>query len=119
MIRVTIFRRRSARARNAARSSPRRKNCSAKSVIRKPPSPTSLARLACRRPISIVLHRQVGDQSGGRAPDDERGREAAREIALGSGSAAERLRALVMTIETMNAARYLSDRKLHDMVERR
>jgi len=43
--------------------------------------------------------------------------EAAREIALGSGSAAERLRALVMTIETMNAARYLSDRKLHDMVE--
>jgi AcrR family transcriptional regulator len=43
--------------------------------------------------------------------------EAAREIALGSGGAAERLRALVMTIETMNAARYLSDRKLHDMVE--
>jgi AcrR family transcriptional regulator len=43
--------------------------------------------------------------------------EAAREIALGPGSAAERLRALVMTIETMNAARYVSDRKLHDMVE--
>ena len=37
--------------------------------------------------------------------------EAAREIALGSGSAAERLRALVMTIETMNAACYFSDRK--------
>jgi AcrR family transcriptional regulator len=43
--------------------------------------------------------------------------EAAREIALGSGGAAERLRALVITIETMNAARYVSDRKLHDMVE--
>jgi hypothetical protein len=27
------------------------------------------------------------------------------------------LRALVTTIETMNAARYVSDRKLHDMVE--
>ena len=43
--------------------------------------------------------------------------EAAREIALGSGGAAERLRALVITIETMNAARYVSDRKLHDMVK--
>jgi AcrR family transcriptional regulator len=43
--------------------------------------------------------------------------EAARKIALGSDSAAERLRALVITIETMNAARYMSDRKLHDMVE--
>lgn len=43
--------------------------------------------------------------------------QAAREIALGAGSAAERLRALVMTIETMNAACYLSDRELRDMVE--
>ncbi len=40
-----------------------------------------------------------------------------REIALGPGGGAERPRALVMTIETMNAACYLSDRKLHDIIE--
>ncbi len=43
--------------------------------------------------------------------------DAARKIAEGSGGAAERLRALVTTNEAMNAARYVSDRKLHDMVE--
>ncbi len=43
--------------------------------------------------------------------------ESYSEIVIVAGSAAERLRALVMTIETMNAARYLSDRKLRDMVE--
>jgi AcrR family transcriptional regulator len=43
--------------------------------------------------------------------------EAARAIARGPGSAAERLRALITTNEAMNAARYISDRKLHDMVE--
>ena len=43
--------------------------------------------------------------------------EAAFAIARGPGSAAERLRALVTTNEAMNAARYISDRKLHDMVE--
>jgi hypothetical protein len=40
-----------------------------------------------------------------------------REIALGPGGGAERPRALAMTIETMNAARYLSDRNPHDMIE--
>jgi AcrR family transcriptional regulator len=43
--------------------------------------------------------------------------EAARKIAQGPGSAAERLRALVTTNEAMNEARYVTDRKLHDMVE--
>ena len=43
--------------------------------------------------------------------------EAARGIAGGPGLAAERLRALITTNEAMNAARYISDRKLHDMVE--
>lgn len=42
---------------------------------------------------------------------------AARRIAHGAGSAAERLRALVLSIESMNADRYIADRKLHDMVE--
>jgi AcrR family transcriptional regulator len=43
--------------------------------------------------------------------------DAAGAIAHGPGSASERLRALVTTNEEMNAARYISDRKLHDMVE--
>jgi AcrR family transcriptional regulator len=43
--------------------------------------------------------------------------EASRRIALGPGAATERLRALVTTNEAMNAARYVRDRKLHDMVE--
>jgi AcrR family transcriptional regulator len=43
--------------------------------------------------------------------------EAAFAIARGPGSAADRLRALVTNNESMNAARYISDRKLHDMVE--
>jgi len=43
--------------------------------------------------------------------------EAAFAIARGPGTAAERLRALVTANEAMNAARYISDRKLHDMVE--
>lgn len=42
---------------------------------------------------------------------------AAQNIALGPGTASERLRALVLCNETMNASRYLADRKLHDMVE--
>lgn len=41
----------------------------------------------------------------------------ARGIARGPGSAAERLRALILAIETGNAERYVADRKLHDMVE--
>ncbi|QGM47839.1 TetR/AcrR family transcriptional regulator [Methylocystis heyeri] len=43
--------------------------------------------------------------------------EALREIALGPGSASQRLFDLVTANEAMNAARYVSDRKLHDMVE--
>jgi AcrR family transcriptional regulator len=43
--------------------------------------------------------------------------EAVRKIALGPGSASERLRALVLCNEAMNAERYVADRKLHDMVE--
>lgn len=42
---------------------------------------------------------------------------AAQKIAFGPGSAAERLRALVLSNESMNAERYVVDRKLHDMVE--
>ncbi len=43
--------------------------------------------------------------------------EAARKIAEGSESAAERLRSLVTSNEAMNQARYITDRKIHDMVE--
>ncbi len=43
--------------------------------------------------------------------------EALRRIALGPGLAAQRLRALVATNESMNAARYVRERKLHDVVE--
>jgi AcrR family transcriptional regulator len=43
--------------------------------------------------------------------------DAAFAIARGPGSAEERLRLLVTNNEAMNAARYISDRKLHDMVE--
>ncbi|MFO1103944.1 MAG: TetR family transcriptional regulator [Methylocystis sp.] len=43
--------------------------------------------------------------------------QAAQGIAHGPGSAAERLRALILSNETMNAERYVADRKLHDMVE--
>ncbi|MEK4035466.1 TetR family transcriptional regulator [Methylocystis sp. IM3] len=42
---------------------------------------------------------------------------AARRIAHGAGPAAQRLRALILSIESMNADRYIADRKLHDMVE--
>jgi AcrR family transcriptional regulator len=42
---------------------------------------------------------------------------AAEAIAAGPGSAAQRLRALILCVESMNAARYLADRKLHEMVE--
>jgi AcrR family transcriptional regulator len=42
---------------------------------------------------------------------------AARKIAFGPGTAAERLCALVLGNEAMNAERYVADRKLHDMVE--
>jgi AcrR family transcriptional regulator len=38
-------------------------------------------------------------------------------IASGDGPAADRLRALILGNEAMNADRYLADRKLHDMVE--
>jgi len=40
-----------------------------------------------------------------------------RDIAQGPGTASERLRALVLANEAMNAARYVKDRKMHDMVE--
>ncbi|HMK90470.1 MAG TPA: TetR family transcriptional regulator [Methylocystis sp.] len=43
--------------------------------------------------------------------------DAARAIATGSGSAAERLRALITTNERMNAERYVSERRLHEMVD--
>ena len=42
---------------------------------------------------------------------------AAQKIVLGPGSAAERLRALIVAVEAMNAERYVADRKIHDMVE--
>jgi len=42
---------------------------------------------------------------------------AAHKIAHGRGRASERLRALVLGNESMNAERYLVDRKLHEMVE--
>ncbi|PPD45157.1 MAG: TetR family transcriptional regulator [Methylocystis sp.] len=42
---------------------------------------------------------------------------AAEKIAYGPGLASERLRALVLGAESMNAERYLADRKLHEMVE--
>lgn len=41
----------------------------------------------------------------------------AQGIARGQGSAAERLRALILAIEAGNAARYVADRKIHEMVE--
>jgi len=41
---------------------------------------------------------------------------AAEAIASGPGSAADRVRALVRTVNTMNAERYIDDRKLHEMV---
>lgn len=41
----------------------------------------------------------------------------AQRIATGPGTASDRLRALVLCNETMNADRYLGDRKMHDMVE--
>jgi AcrR family transcriptional regulator len=43
--------------------------------------------------------------------------EAAEKIAIGSGTAAERLRQVIKTNEVMSAERYISDRKLHDMVD--
>lgn len=43
--------------------------------------------------------------------------QAAQNIARGPGSAEERLRALILSNEAMNAERYVADRKLHDMVE--
>lgn len=43
--------------------------------------------------------------------------QAAQSIAHGSGSAAQRLRALILSNESMNAERYVADRKIHDMVE--
>jgi AcrR family transcriptional regulator len=41
----------------------------------------------------------------------------AEQIAAGSGSASERMRALIKTTEAMNSERYIDERKLHDMVE--
>jgi AcrR family transcriptional regulator len=43
--------------------------------------------------------------------------QAAQSIAHGPGSAEERLRAVILSNEAMNADRYVADRKLHDMVE--
>jgi AcrR family transcriptional regulator len=42
--------------------------------------------------------------------------EAARAISEEAGPAAERLRRLIQTVERMNAERYVSDFKLHEMV---
>jgi len=42
---------------------------------------------------------------------------AAQTIAQGPGCAADRLRALIVANEKMNAERYVGDRKIHDMVE--
>jgi AcrR family transcriptional regulator len=42
---------------------------------------------------------------------------AAEKIAAGSGTAAERLRQVIKSNESMSAERYISDRKLHDMVD--
>ncbi len=42
---------------------------------------------------------------------------AAKRIAFSPAPASERLRALVLGNEKMNAERYVADRKLHDMVE--
>ncbi|HXY59663.1 MAG TPA: TetR/AcrR family transcriptional regulator [Methylocystis sp.] len=43
--------------------------------------------------------------------------EALAAIVNGPGSATERLRALITTNERMNADRYISERRLHEMVE--
>jgi AcrR family transcriptional regulator len=43
--------------------------------------------------------------------------DAAEKIAKGGGTASERLRQVIKTNETMSAERYISDRKLHDMVD--
>jgi len=43
--------------------------------------------------------------------------QAAQSIAHGCGSAEQRLRALILSNESMNAERYVADRKIHDMVE--
>ena len=43
--------------------------------------------------------------------------QSAQSIAHGPGSADQRLRALILSNEAMNAERYVADRKLHDMVE--
>jgi AcrR family transcriptional regulator len=43
--------------------------------------------------------------------------DAAEKIARGPGTAAERLRQVIKNNEVMNAERYISDRKLHDMVD--
>ncbi len=43
--------------------------------------------------------------------------QAIAKIARGPGAAAERLRAMIAANEAMNAARYVGDRKIHDMVE--
>lgn len=42
---------------------------------------------------------------------------AAQRIAQAPGPAADRLRALILANEAMNAERYVADRKIHDMVE--
>ena len=42
---------------------------------------------------------------------------ALEQIAAGPGDAAERLRAMIVANEAMNAERYVADRKLHDVVE--
>jgi AcrR family transcriptional regulator len=42
---------------------------------------------------------------------------ALEQIALSHGSAGERLRRMILANESMNAERYICDRKLHDMVE--
>jgi AcrR family transcriptional regulator len=43
--------------------------------------------------------------------------EAAEKIAAGPGTAAERLRQIIKNNEVMNGERYISNRKLHDMVD--
>jgi AcrR family transcriptional regulator len=43
--------------------------------------------------------------------------EAARAIMMGTGSAAGRLRELIISVHRMNSERYVGDSKLHEMVE--
>lgn len=71
-------------------------------------SPANIYRFfSAKSEINAAVARQLMDEV----------EEAASKIAQGPGTASERLRALLVAIEAMNAARYVGDRKIHDMVE--